>query len=308
MTREHLSRGRIFRCGLAAVVLMVFLLAAGCSRSAAVEPGKEEVKRSYTKGQLMTIAATERNRYQNIYTSQIWSVEDKTGGGNFEDRLTGQIRQFFMELGTMNLLADENGIELTSQEKDSIKRLSEQYYGLLSKADRDYIGADQEEVYELYCEYYRADKLVTELTQDQNLEISDAEAKVIEVLPISVRNRQTAEEVLAQAQAEGADFSAIAKKYSTDGGVGADGAESESERAGESGVCVGTGRDQWDCGGKWRLLHFKVHQRLRRGGDCGAQEKVGAGEEEQRLPKDLRPLRGQPCGGVRRENVVGNPL
>ena len=54
MTREHLSRGRIFRCGLAAVVLMVFLLAAGCSRSAAVEPGKEEVKRSYTKGQLMT--------------------------------------------------------------------------------------------------------------------------------------------------------------------------------------------------------------------------------------------------------------
>ena len=42
---------------------------------------------------------------------------------------------------------DENGIELTSQEKDSIKRLSEQYYGLLSKADRDYIGADQEEVY-----------------------------------------------------------------------------------------------------------------------------------------------------------------
>ena len=219
MTREHLSRGRIFRCGLAAVVLMDFLLAAGCSRSAAVEPGKEEVKRSYTKGQLMTIAATERNRYQNIYTSQIWSVEDKTGGGNFEDRLTGQIRQFFMELGTMNLLADENGIELTSQEKDSIKRLSEQYYGLLSKADRDYIGADQEEVYELYCEYYRADKLVTELTQDQNLEISDAEAKVIEVLPISVRNRQTAEEVLAQAQAEGADFSAIAKKYSTDGGV-----------------------------------------------------------------------------------------
>ena len=74
MTREHLSRGRIFRCGLAAVVLMVFLLAAGCSRSAAVELGKEEVKRSYTKGQLMTIAATERNRYQNIYTSQIWSV------------------------------------------------------------------------------------------------------------------------------------------------------------------------------------------------------------------------------------------
>lgn len=219
MTREHHSRGRIFRCGLAAVILMALLAAAGCSRSTAAEPGKEEVKRSYTKGQLMTVAATERNRYQNIYTSQIWSVEDKARGGDFEDRLTEQIRQFFMELGTMNLLAEENGIELTSQEKDSLKRLSEQYYGLLSKADRDYIGADQEEVYDLYCEYYRADKLVTELTSDQNLEISDAEAKVIQVQPIAVSDRQTAEEVLAQVQAEGADFSAIAKKYARDGGA-----------------------------------------------------------------------------------------
>ena len=77
----------------------------------------------------------------------------------------------------MNLLADENGHRLSTARR----RIPSAFVGTvlraLSKADRDYIGADQEEVYELNCEYYRADKLVTELTQDQNLEISDTEGQ-----------------------------------------------------------------------------------------------------------------------------------
>ena len=76
-----------------------------------------------------------------MYTSRIWDVSDGNGGENFEERMIDQIQQFFKELGTMNLLAQDHGVELTSQEKDSIKRLTEQYYGLLSKADREYIGA-----------------------------------------------------------------------------------------------------------------------------------------------------------------------
>ena len=34
-------------------------------------------------------------------------------------------------------------------------------------------------------EYYRADKLVAELTKNENLEVSDAEAKVIGIQPVS---------------------------------------------------------------------------------------------------------------------------
>ena len=64
--------------------------------------------------------------------------------------------------------------------------------------------------------YYRADKLAEELTRDQDLEVSDAEAKVIDVLQIQLETREEAEEVLAEAQAEGADFASLGARYSVD--------------------------------------------------------------------------------------------
>ena len=48
----------------------------------------------YTPGQIRMVAATERNRYQNIYTSQLWSVAADGEGNTFETLLKGQVEQF----------------------------------------------------------------------------------------------------------------------------------------------------------------------------------------------------------------------
>ena len=53
----------------------------------------------------MVIAATERNRYQNIYTSELWSVKADDSGVTFEDKLIDQIEQFLIELATTNMMA-----------------------------------------------------------------------------------------------------------------------------------------------------------------------------------------------------------
>ena len=58
--------------------------------------------------------------------------------------------------------------------------------------------------------------MVEEMTQGQNLEVSDAEAKVIEIQQIRLDTREEAEEVLTLAQEEGADFASLGARYSTD--------------------------------------------------------------------------------------------
>ena len=199
------------------VVCLVFgLSVTGCSKKTVSSDGVRTVEKDYTKGQIMVVAATERNRYQNIYTSQLWSVKADDSGATFEEKLLGQIEQFLIELGTTNLMADEQGIELTGQEKDSLKSLAKEYYRGLSEQDRDYMDATENEVYDLYCEYYRADKLVAELTKDENLEVSDAEAKVIQVQQIVLDSRERAEDILSQVQQPNADFANIASRSSRD--------------------------------------------------------------------------------------------
>lgn len=198
------------------VLLAVLGLAgtlAGCGSSA---PIVSEVNngQGYSDAQIMLILATEKNRYSDIYTDQIWDVEVNEDGTTFQTYLKGEVRSFLEELKTMNLLADEEELQLTRQEESVLEELTDDYYSGLTEEDRAYTGITRDEVYELYRDYYRADRLVEELTKDVDMEISDSEAKVITVQEICLSDRDMAEQVRGQAMMEGVDFLSLAKSVS----------------------------------------------------------------------------------------------
>ena len=195
-----------------AMLLSCVLLLSGCSRL--TEGMLKQENELYTQGQIRLIAATERNRYQNLYTGQLWSVTADGQGNTFEALLKNQISQFLEELAVVDQMADEQGIQLTSQEEDDINNLSEEYYAGLSKEDRNYMQVSKDEVLDLYRKYYRADKTVSQMTESKNLEVSDAEAKVIQVERIETDSQEKAEGLLSQVTEEKADFTAIAEKNS----------------------------------------------------------------------------------------------
>lgn len=196
-----------------AAVLSLALLS-GCKKELASVSEITEIK-AYTLPQTMIVVAAERNQYQQIYTSQIWGVT-LPDGKTFEDYLLGQVKEFLEEMKMMNLLAQKEEITITSAEKEELRKLSEEYFGSLTQEDLDYLAIEEEDVRTMYEEYYLANKVVTELTKDMNLEISDSEAKVIVVEQIVLSDIAVAGEVLLRALAEGADFEAIAREYSED--------------------------------------------------------------------------------------------
>ena len=205
------NKYRMKRGTLLAVSMLLFciFLLSGCGKLP--EGMLKQEKELYTQGQIRMIAATERNRYQNLYTGQLWSVTADGQGNTFESLLKSQIGQFLEELDRM---ADEQGIQLTSQDEDDINNLAEEYYTGLSKEDLAYMQVSKDEVLDLYRKYYRADKTVSQMTESKNLEVSDAEAKVIQVERIETDSREKAEELLLQASEEKADFASIAEKNS----------------------------------------------------------------------------------------------
>ncbi len=195
---------------------MILAFAAGISGCGGGLPIVSEVRSEdgYTDAQMMLIIATESNRYRRIYTDQIWNVEVQRDGTDFETYLLGEIRTFLREVRTMNLLAGEQEIRLTSQEKEQLKGLSEEFYESLTPEDKAYTRVNRDEVYDLYEEYHLANRLVEEVTKDVNLEISDSEARVITVEEICVKDEAQAQELYGQVTAEGADFASIARRVS----------------------------------------------------------------------------------------------
>ncbi|MEY8353042.1 peptidylprolyl isomerase [Lachnospiraceae bacterium 54-53] len=196
---------------------LAMTLLSGCKAEIPIVSEIRET-RAYTLPQSMIIVATERNRYQQIYTSQIFGVY-LPGGQIFETYLLDQVKEFLQEMKMMNLLAENKGISLTSAEKEEIRKASDEYFGSLTEEDISYMGVTEEDVRTMYEEYYLSNKVVGELTKDMNLEISDSEAKVIEVEQIVLPDGVLAAEVLSKAETEGTDFSALAKEYSEEADI-----------------------------------------------------------------------------------------
>lgn len=170
----------------------------------------------FPDAQAMLIITTEANRYRTVYTDQIWQVQVGEEE-SFQLYLLEQIRTFLKEVKTMNLLADERGIQLTGQEKEQLRQLSLEFYQSLTEADRECIGASEEDVYAMYEAYHRANRLVDEVTKNVDLEISDSEARVMKIQELCLETEESAQEAFQQLSEEGTNFSSVARAIREEG-------------------------------------------------------------------------------------------
>ena len=177
--------------------LAVFcLLLSGCGAGFPFAE-EEEKPQEYTKPQAMIIVATERNRYEKVYTDQIWEVT-LADGRTFEVYLLEQVKEFLTNLKAMKLLAEEQGLSLTSAEQSRLKALSSRYYEGLTDQDLEYTGVTEEDALLLYQDYYLANKAVGLLTAGM----------------IQISSEAAAEAVYRRVSQKGSDFLAVARETS----------------------------------------------------------------------------------------------
>ena len=113
----------------------------------------------------------------------------------------------------MDLLAQSQGTTLSEEELAQVAKASEEYYNSLSEAEISYMGGVTKGDIEEYYEHYAlAQKLYNSLTNGVNGEVSDDEARVIEIMQIYVTSKDKAAEV-SEKLAAGEDFATVANNY-----------------------------------------------------------------------------------------------
>lgn len=91
-------------------------LLGGCGNGIPIVSTVKEIE-GYTLPQSMLVAATERNRYRDAYTDQLWQVVLDEEGTTVEAFFLEQVEEFLRELKTVNLLAEEKEIQLTARSR-----------------------------------------------------------------------------------------------------------------------------------------------------------------------------------------------
>lgn len=125
---------------------------------------------------------------------------------------------------TLASMAKEKNISLTSDESAIIKTKAGEYYNSLTSQEKEYTGASQEDVENLYKNYYLADKVYDALAAEADAKISDEEARVMKIQYIRMNTDNTKEDKIKSTLKTVTDlvkggyqtFAREAKQYSED--------------------------------------------------------------------------------------------
>lgn len=151
-----------------------------------------------------------RNLYGTAYGINLWeNIPDKE---ELEVYVKSITLSELIRIVCMDLLAEEQEIELTEEERNLAVQAAEVYYATLSKDEIAFMDITQKDIEEFYCHYAIAQKLYNSLTQGVNEEVSDDEARVIHVMQIYVTDAADADNVTKRLEAE-EDFVAVASSY-----------------------------------------------------------------------------------------------
>ncbi|MCR4695368.1 MAG: peptidyl-prolyl cis-trans isomerase [Pseudobutyrivibrio sp.] len=134
-----------------------------------------------------------KNIYGTVNDVNLWADEFNT------DTMTESIKDNVMEHLTrvyvLNLYAMENEIALTETEEDKCQEAAREYYQSLNEVEKDFCGAKEKDVFEMYKKYALAEKVYSQLMNSVDEEVSEDEARVMEAYVLFVTDPAEAKEV-----------------------------------------------------------------------------------------------------------------
>lgn len=154
------------------------------------------------------------SNYQNIYGTaygiDLWQHDFG------DDSLVQYVKNITLEELTriygMKLLAESKEVTLSEEELTDIELAAKAYYESLSEDEISYMEVSRGDIREYYSHYALARKLYRSLTNGVEEEVSDDEARVMEIMQIFVTSEDKANEVLTKLK-DGEDFATVASNY-----------------------------------------------------------------------------------------------
>lgn len=158
------------------------------------------------------------NLHSESYGIDLLQNEDLKVQKKFEQYVKKISMDEITQVYSMAALANAQGVELTDEQKELAQWAGEDCFKSLTEEQASYLEITQEQVQDLYEKYALADKLYRVLVQDVNKEVSDDEARIMEIRQIFTTVEEQAHKAVAELEAE-TEFSSVAANYNEAGEI-----------------------------------------------------------------------------------------
>ena len=151
-----------------------------------------------------------QNLYGTAYGVDLW--ENESCSDSLEEYVKNLTVSELSRVICMDFLAKEKNITLTEEEQQKVEKAAKAYFKSLNDAEKKYTVAVESDIIKLYQNYALAQKTYDSLTESVDEEVSDNEARVMEIMQIYVTSKETAD-LIATKLSEGGDFASLASNY-----------------------------------------------------------------------------------------------
>lgn len=210
-------RGRGKKKAVSLILAVCFLLA-GCGNTKIVLTtglASDELFRigevSCRLPEALVYLMNQKGTYESVYGIDMW--EHAMGEETMEEYLKSQVLSELAQVKSMVLLAGEEEILLSEAEISQSEEAASEYFATLSQEEAAILKVDQEALAGMYQDYGLAFKTYRQITEDVSIEISDDEARIIQLQQMFVPEEGLAGELKRRLE-EGEDFGSLAANYS----------------------------------------------------------------------------------------------
>lgn len=156
--------------------------------------------------------------YRNLYgiTNGMELWKNKDGSKDLEIYAKDVAIQELSRIVCMDLLAEQQDMKLSEEEKENAESAAKEYYDSLNKEERKFMDVGKHDIQTAYEDYALARKLYDTLTEGTDEEVSDDEARVIRVQQIVVKDKNRAAQIQKKLT-DGEEFSAVLASFGQTG-------------------------------------------------------------------------------------------
>lgn len=210
-----------YRLATAAVAAMLAIGSGGCrvgDEEVTISRGMADNEVFLIDGKVCTLPVMKlvlmnnMNLHGESYGIDLLQNEDLKVQKKFEQYVKKTSMDEITRVYSMVALANAQGVTLTDEQKELAQWAGEDCFKSLTDEEVSYLAITEEQVQDIYEKYALADKLYRVLVQDVNEEVSDDEARIMEVRQIYTTNEEQARKAVADLKAE-TEFSTVAANY-----------------------------------------------------------------------------------------------
>lgn len=196
---------KLYRKTAILLALMMFLCT-GCGKqeelAVAVTWGLAKDELFQLNGESLTVPeakillTTQMAGYRNLYGEAV--LTRQFGERTLEETIKENTLSLLGKIMVMNQMAEKYQIRLTEEELNQTQLAAEEYVSELSNEERELLDAEEKDAQALFEKILLADKVFEELTGEQEIEISDDEARVVTIRHIMIKTVKTDENGMHQ--------------------------------------------------------------------------------------------------------------